>query len=79
VTQYTVCVPHSQRKSYDVTVCKYVPEQRTVNVDVCVPYTVEKQVDVCVYRLVAHKVLVPAPTCCHMPQCCGWNTWGRYW
>jgi hypothetical protein len=82
VIQYTVCVPHTERRSYDVTVCKYVPEQKTVTVNECVPYTVEKEVDVCVYHLVAHKVMVPEPTCCCPPcwgpPCCGWNTWGRW-
>ena len=86
VIQYTVCIPHTEQRSYDITVCKYVPEQRNVTINVCVPFTVEKEVDVCVYRLVAHKVMVPAPTCCCMPPCCGcgpscggWNSWGWGW
>lgn len=68
--QYTVCVPHTKQYSCDVTVCKYVPEQRTITVDACVSHIVEKPVDVCVCHMVTKKILIPAPTCCCMP-CCG--------
>jgi hypothetical protein len=68
VIEYTVCIPQMKTRTVNVTTCKYVPEQKTVTVNVCVPHTVEKQVDVCVYHMVARKVLCPAPTC-YMPSC----------
>jgi hypothetical protein len=77
--QYTVCVPHTKQCTFDVTVCKYVPEQRSVKVDACVSHIVQKPVDVCVCHMVTKKVMVPAPTCCCMScggGCCGWGCGG---
>jgi hypothetical protein len=71
--QYTVCVPQTRQCTYNVTVCHYVPEQRSVTVDVCVPHMVNKEVSVCVCHMATKKVLVPAPTCCWTPCGCGWG------
>jgi hypothetical protein len=76
--QYTVCVPQKKQYTCEVTVCKYVPEEKTVTFDACVSHIVQKPVEVPVCHMVSKKVLMPAPTCCPTP-CCGGSCGGCGW
>ncbi len=59
---YTVCVPKTVTKTYQVTVCKCVPYEKEVTYTVCVPHQVQKEVDVRVCKMVPTTVTVPACT-----------------
>jgi hypothetical protein len=58
--EYKVCVPHEQEQTYNVTVCRVVPEEKTITEAVCVPVQVEKEIEVPVCKMVAKTI-----TCCN--------------
>jgi hypothetical protein len=82
-TKVTVCKKEMRTETYQVTVCKMVPEQRTetytVNFSRCVPYQATRTVNVCVptqetvtaTRMVPRVVekQVPVDICAPAPVC----------